>query len=195
MYLYQKGLFRKFSVYFFCYSSKACTWYALICWVRLRLHFQLFCWLYFNTVDQKTTWLLQNAHTFQHVPIHQIKIYQFRASCFLFSSQLLDLQGPMLIFSYICFLWYYLGSQMISAIRTVIRLVCFSLQAALSKYENCDIWIPENVYCFFHLVLHITWGLETGRINIDLLLSVPCPCNTVNLDTISSNYSTFYLRF
>lgn len=31
----------------------------------------------------------------------------------------------------------------------------FSLQAIFNKYENCAIWIPENVYYFFHLVLYI----------------------------------------
>lgn len=91
------GLTQSFlSTSYFCYSFKACTWYALTCWVRLLLHFPLFCWLYFKTVDQKTTQLLQNAHTFQHFHVHRIKIYHFRASYFLFPSWLLDLQGPIL---------------------------------------------------------------------------------------------------
>lgn len=144
----------------------------------------------FKTVDQKTAWLLQNAYTFhpsdQNIPLQSI----------MFCLSIPTYRSPNTFFffvSYICFLWHYLCSQMISATRTVIKLVCFSLQAALSKYEKRVIWISENECCFFHLVLYITWGLETGKINVDLLLSVPC--DTVNLDTINLNYSTFYLRF
>lgn len=149
------GLTQSFlSPSYFCYSFKACTWYALTCWVRLLLHFPLFCWLYFKTVDQKTTQLLQNAHTFQHFHVHRIKIYHFRASYFLFSimTSRSPRTYPFFFFSYICFLWYSLCSQMIPAIRTVIRLVSFSLQAALGKYEKPAIWIPENECCFLHLV-------------------------------------------
>lgn len=192
MYLYQKGLFREFSVSYFCCPSKACTWYALVCWdcssisllfvgfrLRLLTRKQHICYrmlLLFNT-------LLLIRSKFTASEHHVFSLHHD----FLISKDL--------CFSCICFLWYYLCSQMISAIRTVIRLVCFSLQAALSKYENRAVWIPENECSFFHLVLYITWGLENRKINIDLLLSVPCPCNTVNLDTVNLYYSTFLPGF
>lgn len=111
----------------------------------------------------------------------------------MFSLSITTSRSPRtyLCFSPVCFLCHYLCSQMISAIRTVIGLLCFSLQAALSKYESRAIWIPENECCSFLLVMYITWGLETAKINIGLLLSVLCPCKTVNLDTINLNYCRF----
>lgn len=54
----------------------------------------------------------------------------------------------------------------------MIRLAFFSLQTALNN-ENCAIWIPENMRCFFHLILYITYELEKEKLNIVLLLPLP----------------------
>lgn len=57
-------------------------------------------------------------------------------------------------------------------IKTMIRLAFFSLQTALNN-ENCAIWIPENMHCFFHLILYITYELEKEKLNIVLLPPLP----------------------
>lgn len=162
MHLYQEGLFGEFSV---CLLFLLFFWSMhLLCLDMLSEIAPQFPFIFLALFQD--CWPENNraaTECFSKLSYSSDQNLPFRAWCFLFPLWLLDLQGPMGFFPYICFLWYYLCSQMISAMRTLIRLVCFSLQAALSKYENHDIWIPENEYCFFHLVLYITWGLETGK--------------------------------
>lgn len=117
--------------------------------MRLFLHFPLFCWRLLTTNQHGC---YNTLRLFSTLLLIKFKFTTSERSVLSFHHDF-QISKDLYLFFFYCFLWYHLCSQMISTLRTIIRLVFFSLQAVLNKYENCAIWIPENEYCLlsFHL--------------------------------------------